>query len=637
MKRTIFPCFWVRISAMAAACLLGWMALVVASASAGPLEAKPFGIKNFTLHTTAPTRETELEGGVNISAGDEAYEFVNEPYTYTQAGGHPWALTTTGEFTNEEVPEAVTGAINIEPTRDPKDVIVGLPPGLLGDPQAVPRCSLTFVLGHASGSERCPDDSQVGVYVIGVEGSHVLVGPIVNVTPAVGQSAEFALENTVPIDTPLLTAHLVRTAQGNYGFTVASNSIPMLGIRSFELTFWGVPADPSHDAARGRFCRKPGPTALLQCEGGGAPAGVAPVPFLSLPTNCSAGPEEATMRADSWEEPGSVREGRYAGYAEKTATLPAVTGCNLMSFAPQIEVQPDTTLADAPVGLGVNLQVPQSETPEAPATPHVRNAVVTLPEGLSISPGIVDGIQACDESGPEGINFEGAESEEVGPSGELQLAAGHCPDASIVGTAEAITPLLPEPVKGHVYLARPLCGGSGEAQCTNQDALDGNLYQLYLELGGVGALANTGINIKAHGYVEANPATGQITTKFLENPQAPFSELKIRLNGGPRAPLDNPAVCGPAMTTTQLTPWSAPGVTPEGLAVAGTPEATPSSFYEVQGCAASPGLNPGFTAGTVSPQAGAYSAFTLNLSRQDREQYVKGIQVHTPPGLLGML
>ncbi len=27
----------------------------------------------------------------------------------------------------------------------------------------------------------------------------------------------------------------------------------------------------------------------------------------------------------------------------------------------------------------------------------------------------------------------------------------------------------------------------------------------------------------------------------------------------------------------------------------------------------------------------------MNLSRQDREQYVKGIQVHTPPGLLGML
>ena len=138
--------------------------------------------------------------------------------------------------------------------------------------------------------------------------------------------------------------------------------------------------------------------------------------------------------------------------------------------------------------------------------------------------------------------------------------------------------------------------------------------------------------------MEANPATGQLTTKFLEeNPQLPFSELKIHLNGGPRAPLDNPAVCGPATTTTDFTPWSAPGITPEGLLMAGTPDATPSSFFDVVGCASPPGLSPGFVAGTVTPQAGQFSAFTLNLSRQDREQFVKGIQVHTPPGLLGML
>ena len=32
------------------------------------------------------------------------------------------------------------------------------------------------------------------------------------------------------------------------------------------------------------------------------------------------------MRADSWEEPGSVREGRYTGYAEASATLPGGDG-----------------------------------------------------------------------------------------------------------------------------------------------------------------------------------------------------------------------------------------------------------------------------------------------------------------------
>ena len=604
--------------------ILGILSVMPMSAVAS--EGKPFEIKSFSLQMTAATRETSITNG-------EGSEFVNEPYAFTQAGGHPWGLTTTGELASEELhtPEGS----DVVPTQDPKDIVVGLPAGLLGNPMAVPRCALAQV---TSGGGLCPADTQVGVYRLrDFGGGKEYLAPIVNVAPSAGQSAEFALENTVPVDVPLLTAHLVRTAQGTYGFTVVSGSIPLVGIVHFELTFWGVPADPSHDPMRGRVCRKAGADDLLVCEGGNIAAGISPVPFLSLPTDCSGGPEVATIRADSWENPGSVSEGRYTGFSEKTATLPPVTGCGLLSFDPTLEVQPETQLADSPVGLGVNIKVPQPESPGLAATPHLRNAVVTLPEGMSVSPGVVDGIRACEEAGPEGINFEGPESEEVGPSGELQLAAGHCPAASTVGTAEAITPLLPEPVRGHVYLARPRCGAAGQHDCTSEDAANGDLYQLYLELGGTGELASTGINIKVRGKVEANPATGQLTTVFEENPQAPFSELKIHLNGGPRASLDSPAVCGLATTTARFTPWSAPGISPEGLLLPGTPDATPSSFYEVQGCSGATGLQPGFSAGTVSPQAGKFSPFTLHLSREDREQYIKGIQVQTPPGLLGML
>ena len=348
------------------------------------------------------------------------------------------------------------------------------------------------------------------------------------------------------------------------------------------------------------------------------------------------------MRADSWQEPGHVGlNGQYdAQYKSATWQMPGVTGCNVLAFDPTVAASPETLLADSPTGLGVNIKLPQPEAPQSNAAPHLRDAVVTLPAGMSISPGIVDGIQACNESGPEGINFEGPESEEVAADGELQLAAGHCPDASTVGTTEAISPDLSEPVHGHVYLARPLCGGAGQEACTEEDALDGRLYQLYLEFGGKGALGSTGINVKVHGYVEANPATGQLTTVVDENPQVPIGEIKINLNGGPRAPLDTPAVCGQATTTTDFTPWSAPGTTPlpEALSMPGTPDATPSSYFDVTGCAGGPPpFAPGFVAGTVTPQAGQFTAFTLNLSRQDREQYVKGLQIHTPPGLLAML
>jgi hypothetical protein len=601
--------------------------LLPSAAHANPGE--PYEILGFSVEATKATHIEDF----SRSFGEESQIF-NEPYSpqFTQAGGHPWGLTSRFEFTSKELLNA-TDIVSI-PTQEAKDIVVGLPPGLLGNPMAVPRCSLTAALSEGN----CPASTQIGVYRLLWFGGKETLAPIVDVTPEVGQSAEFVLLNNFKISA-VLTAHLVHTQQG-YGFTVASNGIPFIGLDRAELTFWGVPADPSHDPMRGLFCGNVANTPLV-CEPGtgGKSSGVPEVPFLTMSSDCSAGPETATIRADSWEEPGRVGVGsQYEGYLEKTAKLPGVTGCDALQFNPSIEVQPDTLLADEPVGLGVNLKVPLSEEPQTNATPQLRNAVVTLPEGMSVSPGVVDGIEACNATGPEGINIEGPESEEEGPSGELRLAPGHCPDASAVGTAEAITPLLPVPVKGHVYLARPGCGGAGQSACTEQDALDGNLYQLYLELGGTGELAATGVHVKVAGKTEANPATGQLTTRFDENPQAPFSELKIQLNGGPKAPIANPAVCGPARTTADFTPWSEPGTTPEGLSMTGTPDATPSSFFEVEGCSQQgPSFTPGFVAGTVTPQAGQFSAFTLNLSRKDREQYVKGIQVHTPPGLLGIL
>ncbi len=602
------------------------------------VEAQPFAITKFTMQTTEQTKIVSLSGTPGAPPG--AVEIENVPSVFTQAGGHPWALTTTLDFASEELEITKDGGSehfkNLLPTRDPKDAVVTLPTGLLGNPVAVPQCPLTVAL---TGSGECPASTQIGVYRIQLFGGKELVAPIVNLVPERGQSAEFALENNFNISL-LLTAHLVRTSQG-YGLVVVDKEIPVIGLTRAELTFWGVPADPSHNALRGRVCQKTtstDPGVVCNFRLSGELGSETQVPFLSWPTDCAAGPEAGIVRADSWEEPGRIRDNQqYEGFVEQSSVLPGVTGCSLLSFAPSIDVEPDTLTADEPVGLGVDIKVPQPESPERLATPHLRKAVVTLPLGMSVSPGVVDGIQACNASGPEGINFTGPESEEVAVDGELVLAPGKCPDASIVGTAEAVTPVLGVPVRGHVYLARPGCGGPGQAACTEQDALDGNLYQLYLELGGTGEFANLGIQIKVAGKTEADPATGQLTTVFDENPQTPFSELKIHLNGGPRAPIDNPAVCGPAVTTADFTPWSAPGITPQGLTVAGSSDATPSSFYNVVGCPSVPPFSPGFVAGTVTPQAGQFSTFTVNISRGDREQFIKGVQVHTPPGLLGML
>jgi hypothetical protein len=597
--------------------LMLFACILSASALAG------FGVAKFTVQTTVARETPEEEEGV-------VFRDVYEPYLYTQAGGHPYALTTTVEFNSEKLGRGLYPAGG-----DPKDVVTDLPPGLLADPLAVPRCALADFDRAAA----CSASSQVGIVELRFAGS-ILIEPIYDLVPETGQSAEFGIPSGGSFNV-ILTGHLVHTngSRSGYGFTIVSNNIPQRGFTRFKLSFWGVPADPSHDPQRGRKCESDNLQVPPSCPNngldnpGGQKAGVAPVPFLVMPTDCAAGPESLTTFVDSWQKARHFSEGTEAILPEASGW----TGCGALSFAPSIEVSPDTTQADSPVGLGVSLQVPQPLEAGAPRTPDLRNAVVTLPPGMSISPGVVDGVQACNESGPEGINFTGPESEQLGPDGEPQLAPGHCPDESIVGTAEAITPLLPEPVKGHLYLARPLCGGTGQEACTEEDARDGHLYRLYLELGGNGALANTGINIKAAGVVSANLATGQITTTFSENPQTPFSELKLHLNGGPRASIANPQSCGEARTTSDFTPWSAPGRTPEGLLVAGTPDANPFSFYEVSGCASPPGLSPGFAAGTVTPEAGIFTPFTLNLTRKDGEQDLAGIQVRTPPGLLGML
>ena len=156
--------------------LIGLLRLAEA-APASADEPLPFGITNFTLQTTEPTEELEV-----TRQGHTGHEFINRPYPFTQAGGHPWALTTTLEFTTREL-EFENQGILVQPTQQVKDIVVNLPPGLVGDPLAAPRCSLA-VLGSGG---RCPADTQIGVWHVYKGADNEDIAPIVNVTPEAGQ------------------------------------------------------------------------------------------------------------------------------------------------------------------------------------------------------------------------------------------------------------------------------------------------------------------------------------------------------------------------------------------------------------------------------------------------------------------
>jgi hypothetical protein len=187
-----------------------------------------------------------------------------------------------------------------------------------------------------------------------------------------------------------------------------------------------------------------------------------------------------------------------------------------------------------------------------------------------------------------------------------------------------------------VFLGEPEC-----LPCSNADSEDGRIFRLFLQIRSV----ERGVIVKLAGHVSANPTTGRLQATFTQQPQLPFSELLLTFNGGARASLANPQTCGTFTTTTDLTPWSAPGV--GGLSgsepIAGTPDATPSSSFNVDWngaggvCPASMPFSPSFSAGSQTPTAGASSPFAVTIGRQDREQDLSAITVSTPPGLLGKI
>ncbi len=532
----------------------------------------------------------------------------------TQAGDHPFGVTSTFNF-GTRLPSDVGlveghGGEELDATYGPpaqevKDVIVDLPLGFVGDVQAAAQCA-EVELEKSTGKTGCPPSSQVGMVDLDLggdmQGSYRPgdeISGVYNMVPERGAPAEFGfnfLGKAV-----MLYGAAVPTPAG-YVLQVSSPGVPKLEFGNLSLTFWGVPAEASHTPYR-----------FAPLSENPVESGVAPVGFVTNPVDCSTGPLKATAMADTWEDPGSYLPDGSPNLSDpawqvlSTTVYPSMTGCELLTFAPGIAVTPTTTQADEPTGLTVDLQVPQApQLPPNLTTPELKNVTVTFPAGMSLSPSAADGLQACT---PEEIGLE-------------SRLPGSCPDASVLGSVKVTTPLLPMPLEGQLFLGAPGCD-----PCSNADAADGNMFRLFIEVAGAGVV------IKLPGTAYVNTATGQVTSTFLNNPQLPFSDFQLQLKGGLRAPLATPQSCGTFTTTTDFTPWSTPI----------TPDATPSSSFEVNwdgnggACPASLPLNPGFSAGTSNPNAGQFSPLTLTFNREDREQDLAGIQVKTPPGLLGVL
>ncbi len=555
---------------------------------------------------------------VSSSADPASPEVANPNDLDTQAGSHPFDMTTSFRL-NLDPLEQLTGELRA------RDVSVNLPSGVSGSIVSVPQCPMYRLANELLG---CPTSSQVGVvrvYLAGKPGSGELA-PVYNMVPSDGGTAEISFPVAL-VTQPVIVK--VRT-DGDYGIVAQTRGIseyePFEGL---TLTLWGVPADPRHDAER--FTPLQGSAGVARFPGRhpGGPNGEplsdsTPLSaYLTNPTKCG-GPIDATIAADSWVSPARFNpdDGRpdLSDPNWVTASTPmysaGVTGCDKMRFNPSLSVVPDTTQADSPSGYAIGLHVPQSVDPNDLATPALKDAVATLPQGLAISPGAADGLQACTDNPADP---PGSAGNEIGlaslePTVRFSDAEPSCPAAAQVGSVELRTPLLPDVLQGQVYLS---------------SYHSGNTYAVLIVIRGDGLL------VKLRSTVVANPVTGQLTATFANNPELPFSDFTLHFYGGPRAVFVNPAQCGPATTTIDLTPWAAG---PGGLG-----DATPSSTFDVSfdgngaPCPSPQPFAPSFTAGTTSIQAGGFSPFTATFSRADSNQEVNHVQVVTPPGLLGTL
>lgn len=504
-----------------------------------------------------------------------------------QAGSHPYDYTVS--FTLNSDSEGI-----LEGTL--RELVVDLPPGLIGNPTAVPRCTGAQFEGQFP---RCPGDTQIGVVTIKF-GPSTYVAPVYNLTPPNGVPASLGFS---AIGANSFQEASVRS-DGDFGISVFDITIPTgFDIKSITETIWGVPAHPSHDAER----------QCVQPDGGfifGCPSNVPPAPYLSLPTSCGE-PLRTTLRVDSLENPGVFDSNTYI--SEEGGEPAGLSGCNQVEFEPTISSQPTTNLSDSPTGLDFTLHQPQNQDPEGLSTAHLKDTTVTLPEGLTLNPSSAGGLDACSEAG---IGYAPSE-------GEIHFSKvpQSCPDASKVGTLEVKTPLLKDKLPGAVYLAKPYQNPFG------------SFLAIYLAIED----EQTGTVAKLAGEVKADPNTGQLSTTFKDNPQLPLEDIEVRFFGGPRASLKTPLACGTHTTTSTLVPWS----TPEGATV------SPSDSFQTSVAAGGSGAcpnseagapnRPSFSAGTVAPQAGAYSPFVFKIARPDGTQRLKAIDTILPKGLVGRL
>jgi hypothetical protein len=573
------------------------------------------------------------------------YAFPKEPSAkeareegYNQAAGHPaWGITDFKVNTEGELPNAVPAGLTT--TGPVKHVRTDVGPGVSTNPEAVPLCTKEQ-FGEKEAipntgfypASACKSETEIGVNQVTVyagpggvskapepEVSDLpLEGIAYNVEQPQGVASVFGVALKLPI---LLTGSQIKK-----GFEAAEKAGAVPGVGGFPTLVQQGEAEAqqyyAHTLINGNvewagnyhdYYEIEVSTALplissrliLKGEIGSTGNGG----YITLPSNC-AGVGPATTNTVTIESAsGKVAKKEYTTPLG-TEGCKGESGLTIPPFVPTFGLTPGAgeTQSDQPDGITTELTVPHNPLPTEIDSSQLKTASITLPEGLTLNPSAANGLKACT---PAQIGI-----------GTRNVVA--CPTESKIGAVTLTVPDLPasEPLTGNMYL------GQNENTKGEAEPIKGPPYTMYIDA----ESSRYGVSVRLKGSVTPNETTGRLTATFSENPEQPFSNIKLKFNGGPLAPLANPLTCGTASSAASLTPYTgqpafSPPILPFTVDSNGKGGACPSTlpFALTQ------------TTQNQNANAGGNTSFTFNLSRPEGQQYLSQVKTTLPPGLVALI
>jgi hypothetical protein len=288
-----------------------------------------------------------------------------------------------------------------------KDLVIALPPGEVGDPNATPFCSTPQL-----NADSCPANTMVGtastmVNLLGFLPNPLPIsGNVYNVQPQPGEPARFGIAlHALPLPAPLSGLILppvilqsgVQLRQTDFGLSTIVDNIP-----DSAVLIGGLPLTVPISI-----------TSMNLTLDGVAPG--TGKPFLRNPTSCT--PHQVAFFGDSHAAPSTTF----------SASAPAFTptGCGNLDFSPSLSARaggPGQTAAGKKTTAITSID-------QDPDEAGLLNAQVTLPPDLNPDANLLGNRCTPDA-----------------------FAAGNCPANSVMGSAVASSPLLTQPLSGPVVL-----------------------------------------------------------------------------------------------------------------------------------------------------------------------------------------